>query len=304
MNLYKLQNGSVIKIKEKAFELERDLQRLFEKNLEVLMGLELVKSEVSIKNRRIDTLAFDKQSNAFVIIEYKRDRSNSVIDQGFAYLGLMLESKADFLLEYNETLNARLKREDIDWSQTRVVFVSSSFTENQIQATNFKDLAIELWEIKRFENDTLLVKPIKKSPAAASIKPITQKNELMRTVSSEIRVFTEEDHLMQGSDSIRELYSKVKTSILNLSNDVEVVPLKQYIAFKKGKNVADAIIQKKAIKLFINMKVGELDDPKHLATDVSAVGHWGNGHYQVQLVDDRNLEYIMSLVKQSLNGIT
>jgi hypothetical protein len=48
-----------------------------------------------------------------------------------------------------------MKREDVDWSQTRVAFVSPSFTENQIQATNFKDIAIELWEVKQFENDTM-----------------------------------------------------------------------------------------------------------------------------------------------------
>jgi len=36
------------------------------------MGLEMVKSEFSIKNKRIDTLGFDTQTNAFVIIKYKK----------------------------------------------------------------------------------------------------------------------------------------------------------------------------------------------------------------------------------------
>jgi hypothetical protein len=82
-----------------------------------------------------------------------------VVDQGFTYLSLMLENKADFIVEYNESLKQNLKREDVDWSQTRVAFVSTNFTDNQIQATNFKDIAIELWEIKQFDNDT--VSPIK-----------------------------------------------------------------------------------------------------------------------------------------------
>jgi len=78
------------------------------------MGLELVKSEFSIKNKRIDTLAFDPQANAFIIIEYKRDKSISVVDQGIKYISLMLKNKADFIVEYNESLKRNLKREDVD----------------------------------------------------------------------------------------------------------------------------------------------------------------------------------------------
>jgi RecB family endonuclease NucS len=54
------------------------------------MGLVLVKSEFTIKNKRIDTLAYDPQACAFIIIEYKRDKNISVVGQGFTYLRLML----------------------------------------------------------------------------------------------------------------------------------------------------------------------------------------------------------------------
>src|SRR5690606_41056509 len=124
---------------------------IFEQNLNAVMGLELVKSEFSIKNKRIDTLAYDPQSKAFIIIEYKKDKNISVVDQGFTYLSLMLENKADFIIEYNESLKRQLTRDEVDWSQTRVVFVSTSFTENQKLATNFKHRAIELWEVKRLD---------------------------------------------------------------------------------------------------------------------------------------------------------
>jgi RecB family endonuclease NucS len=145
MPLYNNNKGTISQVKEKPFKLERDIQNLFEENLNTIMGLKLVKSEFSIKNKRIDTLAFDFQNRAFIIIEYKREKNISVVDQGFTYLSLMLENKADFIVEYNESLKKQLKRDDVDWSQTRVVFVSPSFTENQKLATNFKDIAIELW---------------------------------------------------------------------------------------------------------------------------------------------------------------
>jgi len=83
-----------------------------------------------------------------------------------------------------------------------------------------------------------------------------------------------------------------------------VKPQKYYIAFKKGKNVTDIAILKKSLKLFINVKAGQLDDPRKIAQDVSNIGHWGNGDYQLQVDSGKNLEYIMSLVKQAIKWKT
>lgn len=44
---------------------------------------------------------------------------------------------------------------------------------------------------------------------------------------------------------------------------------------------------------------GELNDLKGLASDVSGVGHWGNGDYRLRISNDEDLDYIFSLVKQS-----
>lgn len=301
MTIYTNKNGTITQIKEKPFKLEKEIQQLFETNLNTIMSLEMVKSEFSIKNKRIDTLAFDTQNNAFIIIEYKRDKSISVVDQGFTYLSLMLENKADFIVEYNESLQKQLKREQVDWSQTRVVFVSTSFTENQRLATNFKDIAIELWEVKRFENNTVSITPIKKSKSAESIKPITQKNKELKAVQDEIKVYTEEDHLIKPTEEIKELYELVRNRILTLVDDIEIIPQKMYIAFRKDKkNFCYLHFQKKKIKMWLNAKWGEINDLKGVAQDVSNKGHFGYGDYEIDLNDDTQLEYILSLIKDVL----
>jgi len=300
MKIYSLQKQKLNEIKENPFKLEREIQNLFENNLDELMGLTFVKSEFSIKNKRIDTLAFDKQTNAFVIIEVKRDKNLSVVDQGFTYLSLMLENKADFIVEYNECLKGKLTRDDVDWTQSRVAFISTAFTENQIQATNFKDIAIELWEVKQYANDLIVVLPIKKTNSAASIKPVMQKNQALKKVSEEIKVYTEDDHLIGADENIIELYEKFKSSVFNLADDIEVQPQKYYIAFKKNKNLFDVEILKKSLKIAVNTKFGSLNDPKQIARDVRNVGHRGNGDYQIQIDSDADLEYIMSLLKQVL----
>ena len=298
MPIYLNTNNKLKEVEEKAFKLERDIQRVFEENLDTIMQLTLVKSEFTIKNKRIDTLAYDMQSNAFIIIEYKRDRNLSVVDQGFTYLSLMLENKADFIVEYNESLKKNLKRDDIDWSQTRVAFVSTAFTDNQILATNFKDIAIELWEVKQFENNIISVTPIKKTRAAESIKTITQQNQALRKVSDEIKVYTEDEHIARASEEIEELYVKFRDAILNLADGIEVKPLKQYIAFKKDTNIVCMNIQKKQIRMWIGAKFGTLNDAKEIARDVRNTGHWGTGDYEVAVDNDKDLEYIMSLIKQ------
>ena len=105
MALYNNQTGKLNEVKEKPFKLEKDIQKIFEANPPVIRELELVKSEFTKKNKRIDTLAFDIQSGAFIIIEYKRNKNMSLVDQGFTYLNLMLENKADYITKYKESLN-------------------------------------------------------------------------------------------------------------------------------------------------------------------------------------------------------
>src|SRR5215212_11693515 len=115
MRIFNLRGTVLDEINREQFLLEREIQRITETNLKSLFGLQPVKSEFELKGLRIDTLAFDPESRGFTIIEYKRDRNFSVVDQGMAYLNLMLNNKADFILEYNESSSHSshsLKREE------------------------------------------------------------------------------------------------------------------------------------------------------------------------------------------------
>ena len=300
MKIFTSKKGQLSQLKQQKFKLEKDIQRLFEENLTLLSGYIFIRSEFSIKNSRIDTLAFDPETQAFVIIEYKRQQNSSVVDQGISYLNLMLEYKADFIVEYNEKQKAPLKRNDVDWSQSKVIFVSPTFNDFQIQATNFKDLPIELWEVNRFDNDIITLNIINKSKLAPNIKAVSiEKNEEFSTLK-EIKVYQESDHLSDKSDFIQELYEDFKQGILNLDPDIEINTRKLYIAFKKDRNIADIRIQQKNLKIWINLPYGELDDPKNLAKNVSNTGHWGSGDYEITIESTQYLEYIMSLIKQAI----
>ena len=298
MQLYQTQAQSLVELTEDPFRLEREIQSLFESNLYSFTGLEFIKSEFTIKNNRIDTLAFDPESQAFVIIEYKRERNYSVIDQGVSYLNLMLDYKADFIVEYNESQSKQLKRHDVDWSQSRIIFVSPSFTDYQKQSTNFKDLGIELWEIKRYQGGIVSVNPLQKAKSAPSIKQVQKvDSEDIQKIAKEIQQYDEAYHLADKSDDIKELYEQFRDSILNLAPDIEMNIRKNYIAFKcKNSNLLYVHFFKDFIRFDISEQRKKLiDDPRNFFKDVVD----GN-YFAVKVKDSENLEYILSLIKQTL----
>ena len=298
MQLYQTQVQTLVELNEDPFRLEREIQSLFETNLYSFTGLEFIKSEFTIKNNRIDTLAFDPESEAFVIIEYKRERNYSVIDQGVSYLNLMLDYKADFIVEYNESQRKQLKRQDVDWSQSRIIFVSPSFTDFQKQSTNFKDFSIELWEIKRYQGGIISVNPLQKTKSAPSIKQVQKMGaEDIKKIAKEIQTYDEAYHLADKSDDIKELYEQFRDSILNLAPDIEMNIRKNYIAFKcKNSNLLYVHFFKDFIRFDISEQRKKLiDDPRNFFKDVVD----GN-YFAVKVKDSENLEYILSLIKQTL----
>jgi len=299
MSLFDIVGKNILKqISEDSFKLEKDIQNLIETNLKEMFNLEFIRSEFAIKNSRIDTLAYNSESKSFIIIEYKRERNFSVIDQGYAYLSLLINNKAEFIVEYNERLNQSLKRGEIDWSQTRIIFVAPSFTDHQKQAINFKDMPFELWEIKKFKNRIISIEQIKKSKTTESITTFGSISKELSEVTKTIKVYTEEEHVNYGSEFVKELYETFKNAILNVG-DMDIQLFQSYIAFKSRTNIIDVEIQRNALKFWINMKKNSLDDPKHIMRDVSNIGRFGNGDYELKITNDENIEYLMSLVKQS-----
>ncbi|MGL6114444.1 MAG: DUF5655 domain-containing protein [Cetobacterium sp.] len=296
--LIKASKGKAERILQNEFKLEKELQKFMEDNLQELLNLELVKSEFVVEKYRIDTLGFDKENKSFVIIEYKRGTSYSVIDQGYSYLSTVLNNKAELILEYNERMNKTLKRDEIDWSQTRIIFISQGFSKFQKNSLNFKDLPIELYEIKRYMGDIISFETVKNRDNAESINTISSKNKEINQVSKEIKKYTLDDHYTNSNENIIELYKLFLEKIEDMIPDIEIEPKKLYIAIKSNKkNIIDFRLQKNALKMWLNAKKGTLKDSKNLSKDVSSTGHWGNGDYEISISNDDELEYILSLIK-------
>lgn len=301
MKLYSLHDSNLKSVESQPFKLEKEIQTLVENNLEELFNLEFVKSELPIKNFRLDTLAYDKENKSFVIIEYKKDRNFSVIDQGYTYMSILLNNKADFILEYHEHCGVTFKKDEVDWSQSKVLFIAPYFTEYQKNSINFKDVPFELWEIKRYANGliSLYNHQITSEETIATVSKDAE--NVVNAVSKEVKKYTEEDHLKWSrarDESIAELYNQLRERILNLG-EVTIIPRKEYIGFRRNRPFTDIVFYAKHLRVVINLKEGELDDPKHLTKDLSKQGHWGNGDYDIKITPDTDLDYVMFLIKQS-----
>ena len=114
LKLFQIDNGTAVELQGAALALERPLQVLIERNMEVLFGVRFVACEHSTGKKhggRIDSLGLDENGSP-VIFEYKRAVNENVINQGLFYLDWLLDHRAEFELLVMRKLGASRCRAD------------------------------------------------------------------------------------------------------------------------------------------------------------------------------------------------
>lgn len=290
-------------VKEVAFKKEKDLQSLTEKNLGTIFGLEFVATEYAVQNLYIDTLAYDPENKSFVIIEYKRDRSFSVVDQGFSYLSLMLNNKADFILAYNEAKNKSLKREDIDWSQARIIFIARSFTAHQQNAVNFKNMPFSLWEAVQYDNYLVQYRKLETSDGAETLAQLKNIGGETQKIAKEVKTYTEDD--VVGKDGkIHDLYIEIKDKIMQSDMELKPNPKKVYIGYQVPDNWRNVFnIQKNSGALIIHFtrsKPEDFEDPKKKMVYMENSRQFYNQDVTtLEVKDIKDVSYALLMIQQT-----
>ncbi|PJC82711.1 hypothetical protein CO006_02165 [Candidatus Roizmanbacteria bacterium CG_4_8_14_3_um_filter_35_14] len=301
MAIFKIKNNKLEKIKEKEISLEKDIQKITELNLEKIFRLEHVSSEFSLKNLRIDTLCFNPENKAFVIVEYKKDRSFSVIDQGFAYLSLLLNNKADFLVEYNEKNKSKtLSRESINWPQSQVIFISPFFTSHQKEAINFKNLPIELWEIKYYGNDLIEYQNIEPLESSEKIETLTG-NKFIKEVTKEVKNYDLEYHLKRGSEKTRKLFYALKEKILEFG-EISEKYLQLYVSYKMGDSYISFCqihFYKEKLEIAILIPDKKIFDLRKWVKKPPKSYGWAKNCKFFNIKSEKDISYAMDLIRQS-----
>jgi len=301
MPLYQVKQQKVNQIKPSSFKNERELQKLFEANLEALLGVRFVASEFTTGDRqrgRIDSLGVD-QDGTPVIVEYKKTGKENVINQGLFYLDWLVDHKGDFTLVAQEALGKDI---ELDWSSPRLILVAESFTEYDKYAVNRIGANIQLWTYRRYGDDFLFLESIfaTTSQKASKKEKAAEAETISEKVEEEI-IYTLDDHLKGKSEDVKNLFDALKERIfaLNADDDILEKPNKIYISYKHGKNFCEVHPQSKDVKIWLDISYSDLDDPKKFGRDVSNVGHHGTGEVETKLGNLSELDDVMNLIEQS-----
>lgn len=302
MPLYQLKQNSVQQIKPSSFKNERELQKLFEENLESLLGARFIASEFTTGDRqrgRIDTLGLDEDGTP-VIIEYKKSSKENVINQGLFYLDWLVDHKGDFTIAAQETLGKDI---EIDWSSPRLILVAESFSEYDKYAVNRIGANIQLWTYRKYGDGFLFLDSIFSNTTqtvSKKSKTVTV-NTAEEETNEEITVYTTDDHLKDKPIELKKLFDAFREKVfaLNADGDVLEKASKIYVSYKHGKNFCEVAFLANSMKIWLDIPFSDIDDPNKLCRDVSKVGHHGTGHTETKLSNISEIDNIMYLVEQS-----
>lgn len=299
MFLFQKTNFGFVSVKDIGFKLEKNMQEITESHLKEFLWLEFISTEFSLNNLRIDTLAFDPEASSFVVIEYKRGSSYSVVDQGFSYLSLLLNNKADFILEYNEKSWKQLRKNDIDWSAVRVIFIADSFTRYQKDAINFKDLPIELWEMKNFTGDIVVLNPIRATNIVESVTTITNLSPEIKDVQKEVRSYTVDDLIKPGWQGIREIFEEIQKFMQELDPDLQEKINKYYVGYKKKfQNLIGINFYKSYVNItFPTLQKSDFNDFENKIVN-EPTWHWGV-RCDLRITSKEDLPYAFLVIQQA-----
>ena len=124
---------------------------------------------------------------------------------------------------------------------------------------------------------------------------------LHREKRSSATTYAREDHPNLQNPITAEIFDAFRKAVLALDPCVTEEFLKLYVAYKAETNFVDVVPQAKGIRLAINMKFGDIIDPKGLCKDVTNMGRWGNGDVEIKPTSLEDLPYVIGLVRQSLD---
>lgn len=301
IKLFQIQPQGVSEVQGQSMVLERNLQALMEKNLDVLLGLHFLASEYSTGLRhkgRIDTLCID-ENGCPVIIEYKRTSNENVINQGLFYLDWLMDHQAEFKLLVIEYLGKE-KAEAIEWSGPRLLCIAGDFTRYDEHAVLQMNRNIELIRYRHYPDGFLILEKVNATSSDVLSAPTDiniqgKVKHVYKTVSQ---------YMESAPEEVKQIYQVLEDLLLTLGDDVDKKVLKMYVAFKRIKNFAcvEVRIQARCVVVFLKCRPSSENIIEGFTRDVSKIGHYGTGDLEVTIRNKEDIErarYLFEISYQS-----
>ena len=292
MPIFKESEGKLKKLNAISLDKEKKLQQLVENNLQEVLDMFLLETEyVTTFGGRIDTLAVDA-NGCPVIIEYKRNSNDNVINQALSYLKWLQAQKVEF---FEMLLIKRLGKEvadqiEIDWKNPRVICIAENYNKFDTDTVEVIPIKIELYKYRFYENSLFSIELLNgvEQKESRSIKNTEQK--LIDSNINNISVPTD----------IAECFKELRSRIFALDESISEIVTNKYTAFKVSKNFAEIHVGKNKIRILL--RPAEYNDPKRLLEKIPESYNWSLDR-RIYLNSIDELDYIMSLVEQSYTSI-
>jgi predicted transport protein len=297
MPLFQEEPGGLKPIAKADFDDEKTLQRLIEKNLDVVFKCRFVATEFAtgqLHAGRIDTLALSEDDNP-VIIEYKRAPSSDLLNQSLFYLAWLHDHHGDFEIAAQKRLGANVT---IDWTEIRVICIAPTYKKYDLHAVQMMGANIELWTYRRFANGSLFLEEVVQQvePSASSVASPQTKNPIMVAAGKKAALtratatWTFEGHVAGKPEEIKTLALDVQQFMTELDSSVEESPKKLYVAYRTAQNIVCMEVQKQKLVLFVKLDPKKHAGPPNISRDVSDIGHFGTGDLEITVRTSEDLE--------------
>ena len=162
-------------------------------------------------------------------------------------------------------------------------------------------LNADLRTLEAFDEGALHARAARLASRALALWPMPA-SAALRTCAApaEAHVFTVDDHQhLRPGAPMHDLYGTVRSALLDLGPGVTERPCRHYIAFKARTNFVDVEPLRHCLRLVLNLRFADLDDPWELAENLTARSHRGNGDVAIGLDRPEALPYVMRLVRQA-----
>jgi predicted transport protein len=294
MPIFKNVDGSLKKLKSIAISKEKDLQTLVENNLNEAMDMYFLATEYQTTfGGRIDTLAVD-YNGAPVIIEYKRNKNDNVINQGLSYLRWLQAQKREFFeMIVIKKLGEKLAKDlPIDWKNPRVICIAESYNKFDIDTVEVVPMRIELFKYRYYDDGIFSLEPL-------GISEQTSKSCQVQT-GKEVVDASVDKHRNKATQDIRLIFDQLRERIFGLDENIKEKAVMMYIAYRVTKNFAEVTIQKNQLK--IHMRPVNYDDPKKIVEKVPESFQWTMDR-RAYLKNEEDLDYVFGLIEQSYKDV-
>lgn len=302
IQLFRLASGTAQELAGRAAAVEKHLQSLIEAQMPTFLGVRFLATEyVTGKTHkgRIDSLGLD-ENGCPVIVEYKRQSNENVINQGLFYLDWLMDHRAEFQWLVMEKLGKDVA-EQIDWSGTRLLCIAADFTRYDQHAVQQIPRNIELIRYKLFGDDLLLLDLVNSVSVddATTAKTDSEGSTTTAKPKAVGKDKTAEEQLSQAQPVIKELYASLSGYLLALGDDVQEKRLKLYVAFRRLKNFACVIPYRDKLLVMLKLNPDTVALEEGFSRDVRNIGTWGTGDLELCLRTMADFERAKPLLDRS-----